>query len=349
MPKDWRDYIGSFTCPSDFKTALLGGYEQRSRPFIDSTIPTIRSPPKTFVHFVERRNNLSRNMKSMICKWKVNTLEMLDTNIKIKTRQRKSDKKHDIIASIQRGMSPKKKHEVQNFGHFIKEKFDSVLSGTENFIIDIGSGLGYLDQFLWYLYDYRIIGIESCSNHGQAADKRNTFLTRSEDHNSINRKPRQIICSLENTEESIRNLSKEIDAHRVSKPKGDYQFPQLMVASQHNYQHKYTSAVDTGVAVLVGLHACGDLSSATLNLFSSNPSIYEICLISCCYHKMKQFPISKFYQNCCVEIKVPAEPKDQSPPRDYSCITSSYALRLASQEPFSRYVLQACDFCVSWI
>jgi hypothetical protein len=183
LPEDWGDYITSFTSPNDFKKALIGHFEHGHHTFSDSTTTTIHSPPKSFVHFVQRRHNLSQNLKSLICKWNINTLEIPDTNIKIKTSERKGDKKHDNIVSIQRGMSPKKKHEVLNFGHFINEQFDSVLCDTKNFMIDIGSGLGYLDQFLWYFYDYRIIGIESCSDHGQAADKRNTCLTSSEENN----------------------------------------------------------------------------------------------------------------------------------------------------------------------
>ena len=183
MPEDWRDYISSFTSPNDFKKALFGADEHGHRTSIDSTATIIRSPPKTFVDFVQRRHKLSQNLKSLICKWNIITVEIPDTNNKIKTRQRKGDKKQDNIVSLQRGMSPKKKHEVQNFGNFIKEQFDSVLSESKSFMIDIGSGLGYLDQFLWYLYGYRIIGIESCSKHGQAADKRNTYLASSEESN----------------------------------------------------------------------------------------------------------------------------------------------------------------------
>ena len=183
MPEDWRDYISSFTNTNDFKKALLGIYEHGHYTSIDSTATTVRSPPKTFANFVERRHKLSQNLKSLICKSSINTVEIPDTNTKIKTRQRKGDKKQDNIVSLQRGMSPKKKHEVLNFGNFIKEQFDSVLSESKGFIIDIGSGLGYLDQFLWYLYDYRIIGVESSSNHGQTADKRNACLTSSEKNN----------------------------------------------------------------------------------------------------------------------------------------------------------------------
>merc|ERR1719150_3460942 len=102
-------------------------------------------------------------------------------------------------------MSPKKKHEVLYFSHFIKEHFNSILMNSKSFIIDIGSGLGYLDQMLWYLYGYQVVGIESSTKHGEAADKRNTSLV---DGEADYRKPSQIISTLENTEESVIELSK---------------------------------------------------------------------------------------------------------------------------------------------
>ena len=133
-------------------------------------------------------------------------------------------------------------------------------------------------------------------------------------------------------------LSEEINELTLSKLEVDFKYPHGMAALGCEHQYRYTSATGAGTAVLVGLHACGDLSVGTLNLFASNPSIHGVCLISCCYHKMKQFPVSKTYQKCCAEINITTEHENQSSSKDYSCITSTHALRLASQEPFSRYV-----------
>ena len=88
-------------------------------------------------------------------------------------------------------------------------------------------------------------------------------------------------------------------------------------------------------AVLVGLHACGDLSNSTLKLFVSNSEIQGLSLVSCCYHKMIQFPLSTVFKQ-----RIFADSSENSNAADrLSCLKSPHALRLASQEPFTRYVL----------
>ena len=78
-------------------------------------------------------------------------------------------------------MSPKKQHEVMVFTRFIHEQFETILSASQNFVIDIGSGLGYLDQLLWYLHNYQVIGIESSQEHNQRAEARNLHITNLDD------------------------------------------------------------------------------------------------------------------------------------------------------------------------
>ena len=93
-----------------------------------------------------------------------------------------------------------------------------------------------------------------------------------------------------------------------------------------------------GSAVLVGLHACGELSCATIKLFASNTSIHGMCLISCCYHKMDTFPMSKKFTEYVFNLDMPNATLTTNSPgiRDCSCLKSPTALRLSSQEPFSR-------------
>ena len=87
-------------------------------------------------------------------------------------------------------------------------------------------------------------------------------------------------------------------------------------------------------AVITGLHACGDLSSATLKWFVSNSSLVGLSLVSCCYHKMVHFPMSKTYENCIFGIKKDVASNELI--EKFSCLRSPFALRLASQEPFTR-------------
>ena len=93
----------------------------------------------------------------------------------------------------------------------------------------------------------------------------------------------------------------------------------------------------TSSALLVGLHACGDLSCSTLNLFFSNPAIHGLSLVSCCYHKMTQFPISKELKESICEYEDISTSESGSKSKKLSCLRSPHMLRLASQEPFTRY------------
>ena len=56
-----------------------------------------------------------------------------------------------------------------------------MLKNTSNYLIDIGSGLGYLDQLLCQIYNYKTIAIESSASHGEGAKKRNVFLEADDD------------------------------------------------------------------------------------------------------------------------------------------------------------------------
>ena len=87
-------------------------------------------------------------------------------------------------------------------------------------------------------------------------------------------------------------------------------------------------------AVITGLHACGDLSSATLKWFVSNSSLVGLSLVSCCYHKMIHFPTSKTFEHCIFGTKEGLASNELSD--RFSCLRSPFALRLASQEPFAR-------------
>ena len=55
-------------------------------------------------------------------------------------------------------------------------------------------------------------------------------------------------------------------------------------------------------AFLIGLHACGDLTNSMISWFCSSEKFKSLAVLSCCYHKMKDFPISMKYKK---EIKAP--------------------------------------------
>jgi hypothetical protein len=66
-------------------------------------------------------------------------------------------------------------------------------------------------------------------------------------------------------------------------------------------------AADMSNAMMMGLHACGNLGSDTLRLFvrSSSPAL---ALVSCCWHALtpQGFPLSRRYRQPCLESGQPA-------------------------------------------
>ncbi|XP_021342817.1 methyltransferase-like protein 25 isoform X2 [Mizuhopecten yessoensis] len=74
-----------------------------------------------------------------------------------------------IDHEMQRGMTPKKQHEVTLMSSVVH---DVARRADCDVILDIGSGLGYLGQILQKQFGYRIIGFESKQCHTSGAEKR---------------------------------------------------------------------------------------------------------------------------------------------------------------------------------
>ncbi|XP_046549291.1 methyltransferase-like protein 25B isoform X2 [Haliotis rubra] len=77
--------------------------------------------------------------------------------------------KKPVDPNLKRGMSPKKLHEVTTMSAVVKETAEK--AGCD-VIVDVGSGLGYLDQVLHKCYGYSVVGVEGCDGHVERAEKR---------------------------------------------------------------------------------------------------------------------------------------------------------------------------------
>ena len=136
-------------------------------------------------------------------------------------------------------------------------------------------------------------------------------------------------------------LNQNLNENLLNKATLELKEPNLKRSSHDNLREnkcQNLNSVETNdsVAVLTGLHACGDLSCTTLKWFVSNPSIVGLCLISCCYHKMKGFPLSKTIDQYVFKTTETMNFDERLKTKSYSCLRSPFALRLASQEPFTR-------------
>ena len=136
--------------------------------------------PPTFINFIQRRHELTQKLNHLGSTWNIIPSKLdLKSHLKIINLQheRKCEENINVIDKMFRKMSPKKLHEVVNFSSFIHNKFDLLLSKSSDHIVDIGSGLGYLDQYLCQIYKYRTIGVESSTNHDEGAKHRNSLLS----------------------------------------------------------------------------------------------------------------------------------------------------------------------------
>ena len=184
---------------------------------------------------------------------------------------------------FKRGMSLKKQHEVSRFGAFIEKAYNDY-----DHIVDVGSGAGHLERYVLnftQVQNGQLICIESSQAHVDSSFK----LAQNEEL-----AVKTLQYTLENNEESIDQLQTKIEE------KSD------------------TSISDK--SALIGLHTCGGLTNTMLYWFV-NSSFGSLSLVSCCYHKMSDFPISKAFQ------EIVPDP-----------LKSHFALRLACQDAFEKWL-----------
>ena len=182
LPKDWFELLSSLSSPQELKDILAKSYSPESENHLS---PSNGSRlPQTFIAFIQRRQELIGKLNHLGYPWYItpSTLD-LKSHLKIIDLEQNiaCEKSINVVDKMCRKMSPKKLHEVINFSSFIHKKFDLMLKNTSNYLIDIGSGLGYLDQLLCQIYNYKTIAIESSSSHGEGAKKRNVFLEADDD------------------------------------------------------------------------------------------------------------------------------------------------------------------------
>ncbi|CAG9794132.1 unnamed protein product [Diatraea saccharalis] len=167
----------------------------------------------------------------------------------------------DFDNDIEAPVSPKKRYEVLNL-------VNEVVNICENYncdlLVDFGSGLGYIDQLIYDVADYKVLGLESNDSHYDSAQKR-----QKEYHTD----------STSNVK-FLKHTVKE-DSH-------------LKIA-------EYLQEVfpDHGQFCVIGLHACADLTVEAMCNFLKMPDAKSLAVLPCCYHKMtkdganfKYFPLS---------------------------------------------------------
>eukprot|EP00189_Rhodosorus_marinus_P002423 CAMPEP_0113958648 /NCGR_PEP_ID=MMETSP0011_2-20120614/3592_1 /TAXON_ID=101924 /ORGANISM="Rhodosorus marinus" /LENGTH=396 /DNA_ID=CAMNT_0000969645 /DNA_START=248 /DNA_END=1438 /DNA_ORIENTATION=- /assembly_acc=CAM_ASM_000156 len=157
-----------------------------------------------------------------------------------------SSEMHSLPKDMRIGLTAKKEHEVLRLSAAVADQAERVNSKK---VVDIGSGKGYLGQVLALHYGLDVVGLEAQSSHNASAQTRTErvrALKRSRGNGTISSLTREI------------NTADEINAELQRECKD---------------------------AIIVALHACGDLTPTAIQLFAKTEAS-ALVLFGCCYHRI---------------------------------------------------------------
>ncbi|GFR89561.1 UPF0431 protein C1orf66-like protein [Elysia marginata] len=235
-----------------------------------------------------------------------------------------------VDAGMARGMSKKKLHEVSYMASLVDEV---VAEANCDLIVDVGSGLGYLDHVLHQVYQHSVLGLETVDSHVTGAETRaatqglqcgvksvkfnltNSATCFEQFEALLAKAASSLVCRSKNL---VKSQATSVDSEAATKPESEMR----------------TARCSLPCVCLVGLHCCGDLSPTMLAVFNQVASVQAVCFVSCCYHKMRcvsgeynSFPLS----HRCREVSTHL--KKENPPY----LIPPQTLRLGAQETRNRW------------
>lgn len=194
----------------------------------------------------------------------------------------------------QKRMSVKKLYEIENMSKLINQ----ICRHDVTTLVDLGSGLGYLDEHLHTQYGYKIIGLEGSENNQERAVKRQEkFYAES-------------IGKVKHVRHFITMESGDFILEQVNEVNGIGKFDLT------HENGSSSSSSELPKLALFGLHPCGDLSIVCIKLFLNIERVKKLIFSPCCYHKMsgtdpnftsfKYYPLSQTVQE--LQSKYPQNP-----------------------------------------
>ncbi|KAK8404277.1 hypothetical protein O3P69_007534 [Scylla paramamosain] len=213
------------------------------------------------------------------------------------------------------GLTVKKKHEITTLLSIVKEMLD--LTGSKH-ILDIGSGKGYIDSCIHRILHAQVLGVEGNCKLMRSAEKHHwklygrcrgiTFLNwYLSDNTETLCRAEQLVsylteldttCSCQ-TSPKRGTSSAKVASKTVSSSNIDGRESK---SSNHECSDSPDSFTDSESSmgngsvcsenrcVLLGLHACADLSPIIIKVFRDCVQASSLVLLSCCYHKMSLRP-----------------------------------------------------------
>ncbi|XP_035793252.1 protein RRNAD1-like [Anopheles albimanus] len=197
--------------------------------------------------------------------------------------------------NVPKGIGIKKAYEIDCFESFIGLRS----LHRSSVFIEYGSGLGYLSQHLHERHGQKVLGVE-----GNPQRVETSLGRQSELYPSSKEAVRYVDHLI--TEESIAYLQEAVAKHFPDDP--------------------------APTTAIVGLHACADLSVTALRHFLHCPSVQELIIAPCCYHKMKMQPDGQTFVNVPLSEELAAAMDLVK--GDFICRPF---LRLASQQTAARW------------
>lgn len=174
---------------------------------------------------------------------------------------------------VKLGMSPKKQHEVYRMGNAVKNVIERNKEISQ--VIDFGSGKGYLPEYIALTSPgIQVVGLDREEINTLGGSQRNRLMEKqwlplfkklnnsNLDKNSMNH---------------YRPVTLELKEEHICKD---------FVSNVSSLSEGFVSPCDG--TMLVGLHACGDLTSLLLQTFIKCPQLQSIVAVGCCYHLITQ-------------------------------------------------------------
>ena len=168
------------------------------------------------------------------------------------------------------GLTAKKLHEVEILNHYISNIHSSLKARHEQdpLIVDFGAGQGYLSSMMSHQMGFKVLALDFDTNQTEGATAR---------------------C-------------KRLDKLRSEKPKSAaaIKLSTRFIRDENDIDEETRSFLgEDGVLcpkILVGLHACGDLTPTLLKMCVENPGVKACVVAGCCYNLMGHgFPMSQYY------------------------------------------------------
>ncbi|XP_020268846.1 methyltransferase-like protein 25 isoform X2 [Asparagus officinalis] len=187
---------------------------------------------------------------------------------------------------LSQGMNSKKKHEVEILAAVVNAIAHVADAQT---IIDVGSGQGYLAQALAFDYQLSVIAIDASLHHStvtaaraERIKKHYAAKLRKSGYGDIHLKVPHVVTCHVLSSDTLTALSSSLYNKNIEE--ADSLGCSMLEGKGSSSAHGY----EVSSLVLVGLHACGDLSVSMLRTFVDCEQVKALVGIGCCYNLLSE-------------------------------------------------------------